>query len=64
MRVQRVAGVVCKLITEGEWGYVGLGHVGSRGVLWLGERGGGECERGPGGGFLEQELRGRRQHLI
>jgi hypothetical protein len=26
--------------------YVGLGHVGSRGGLWLGERVGGESERG------------------
>jgi hypothetical protein len=49
VRGLRGAGVVCKFITEGGVVKVSLEHVGSKGELWLGERGGGEGPGGPGG---------------
>jgi hypothetical protein len=47
--------VVCGLISKGEWVRSVLGHKGSTGVLGLGERGGGGCERAQQGALLVQE---------
>jgi hypothetical protein len=64
MRGLRGAGVVCNFITKGGVVKVGLEHVGSKGELRLGERGGGEGEKGPGGALVGQEHRGKLLHAL
>jgi hypothetical protein len=41
-----------------------LGQYGVHGALWLGERGGGEGERGPGGALVGQEQRGEACNIF
>jgi hypothetical protein len=49
--IREAGGVGGLLFQRGMWGMVvsRFGHVGARGLIWLGKRDGGEGERGSGG---------------